>query len=363
MNMMTDKWIKYETFFGLMRYALGADEALTRRMTQEEWRGVYEYGVQQSLIGVLFEGIKRLPEEWLPEEELLMQWYGDAEYIAEVSERAEAASRRWTEVFAEKGFGSCILKGQGNAAMYDVPRSRAAGDVDIYVDGGEEKVRGLLEEMGLRGDACYHHVHLELPEGEVPVEVHYRASYEGLSSRYVGRIEQWLEREVKNRRMWNGYYVPSVAFNRVMQLAHMQHHFAFDGMSLRQLMDYYFVLKQERGCDMTQELEYLGLGYFAGGVMYIMQEVFHLGREHLIVAPDECRGRIILDNVLEGGSFGFYRKDRYAGMGFLRRNLHHTADLLYFCYLFPNQYYKTLKRYVMRFVWQRVLGKEFVEED
>lgn len=353
----------YKTFFQLIRFALGTDTQLPQSISATEWKELYNLGVQQSLIGVLFEGIKQLPEELLPDEAILMQWYGDAEYIAEVSDKAEKASQMWTRKYEDEGFRTCILKGQGNAAMYDEPKSRTAGDIDIYVFGGQEKVLKQTAKMGFTGDACYHHIHLDLPEDAVPVEVHYRASYGGLMDKYNKRIELWLDKEIQHTTPHNGYSIPSNMFNKIMQLAHMQHHFAFDGMSLRQLMDYYYVLSKEKDCDMTKELEYLGLSYFAEGIMYIMQQIFHLDKSHFIIAPERRRGEIILANVMEGGRFGFYRNDKYGDMNFITRNIHHTADLIYFCYLFPNQYYKMLIRYTKRFVYKRILGKEYEEED
>lgn len=350
--------------FALMRYAVRGSDDLPQSISQAEWEQLYELAVRQGLVGVLFDGIKRMPDELLPADELLMQWYRDADSIAEANDRADAAAREWTERFAEQGLRSCILKGQGNALMYDEPKSRTSGDIDIYVEGGQDKVLEVVKRMGLKGDACYHHIHLEHDADEdMPVEVHYRASYGGLTDRCNRRIEVWLDNEIRNTTEHGGFYVPSLRFNKVMQLAHMQHHFAFDGMSLRQLMDYYYLLRQEENDDMTDVLNYLGLSYFAKGVMWVMDEVFHLDRKHFVISPERRRGKIILTNVMEGGSFGFYRTDKYGDMNFINRNAHHTADLLYFCYLFPNQYYKTLNRYVKRFVYERILGKEFVEED
>ena len=48
----------------------------------------------------------------------------------------------------------------------------------------------------------------------------------------------------------------------------------------------------------------LGLWKFAGGIMYIMQEVFGMPASRLIVPPNEKYGKFVLNEVLEAGNFG-----------------------------------------------------------
>ena len=63
-------------FFELLQVALGIREGLSRKLTVEEWRKVYEEAVRQSLTGVLFCAVERMPKDWRPETDLMMEWYG-----------------------------------------------------------------------------------------------------------------------------------------------------------------------------------------------------------------------------------------------------------------------------------------------
>ena len=53
-----------------------------------------------------------------------------------------------------------------------------------------------------------------------------------------------------------------------------------------------------------EELKELGLWKFAGGIMYIMQEVFGMPASRLIVPLSEKYGKFMLNEVLETGNFG-----------------------------------------------------------
>jgi hypothetical protein len=103
--------------------------------------------------------------------------------------------------------------------------------------------------------------------------------------------------------------VPSLRFNIVFQLAHLLHHLLDEGIGLRHMLDYYFLLRkvyEERlPLDgMTNELNRLGLRKFAGAVMFVMHEVLGLENEYLIVPIDKNRGETLLNEILIGGNFG-----------------------------------------------------------
>ena len=53
-----------------------------------------------------------------------------------------------------------------------------------------------------------------------------------------------------------------------------------------------------------RELKYLGLWKFAGAVMYVLHEAFGLSEEKMIAPMDEKRGKLLLEEILNGGNFG-----------------------------------------------------------
>lgn len=73
-------------------------------------------------------------------------------------------------------------------------------------------------------------------------------------------------------------------------------------------MDYFFVLCSKSSkvpsSKVSETLKRLGLLDFAGAVMYVMREVFHLEEEYMICGVDERRGRHLLEMVMQTGNFG-----------------------------------------------------------
>ena len=70
-----------------------------------------------------------------------------------------------------------------------------------------------------------------------------------------------------------------------------------------------------------KELKELGLWKFAGGIMYIMQEVFGMPASRLIVPPNEKYGKFVLNEVLEAGNFGKHDARNRFGRSQLGHNL------------------------------------------
>ena len=53
-----------------------------------------------------------------------------------------------------------------------------------------------------------------------------------------------------------------------------------------------------------RELKYLGLWKFAGAVMYVLHKALGLPEEKMIAPMDEKRGKLLLEEILNGGNFG-----------------------------------------------------------
>lgn len=300
--------------FNLVSFAIGASPKFTEGLSVDEWNSVYAWADKQLLLGVVYNAVKRLPMELQPPQELTFQWASEAETIAGLNKRMNEEAVRLTSLFEAEGVATAILKGQANSRLYFSPWLRQPGDIDIWVDGGRARVCELLKKLNLVEGAKFtrHHVHLAKGTFAFSVEVHFLPSsgcFNPLASR---RLQTYLNAEIRElSRVPEGFYVPSLKFALVMQLAHIQTHFYERGVGLRQLMDYYYLLKKsspEEREEVAKVLKKLHLHQICEAVMWVLLLIFNLDREFMLCMPDPVRGNVLLDAILDGGNFGFYRE-------------------------------------------------------
>ena len=90
-------------------------------------------------------------------------------------------------------------------------------------------------------------------------------------------------------------------------MAHMYRHYLTGGLGLRQMMDYYYVLKElpaeQRGPTM-KTLKRLGMGRFTAASMLALQYNFGLEDEYLLCPPDRKRGPKLINDMISMGNFG-----------------------------------------------------------
>ena len=171
----------------------------------------------------------------------------ESQMLEKANVRLNDAAIQVSEWFRKKGFRTCILKGQGNALMYPNPYSRTPGDIDIWVEGGDKRVISFVRSISPHEKACYHHIEFPSYKG-VEVEVHYRPSFL-LCFWHNRKLQKYYERvkeEQFSHRVMLGEQgeiaIPTVEFNLIFQLTHIFSHLMNEGIGLRQLVDYYYVL-------------------------------------------------------------------------------------------------------------------------
>lgn len=318
----------YKAFFALLRYSLGIDEVFAHRLSAEDWAWMREEAIRQALVGVLYMGIRKMPEDLRPPRLLLMQWAFDAENIRGTNQKVNEVAVKLTRMFKERGRSSVILKGPANALLYPDPFVRSCGDVDIMLPGGRDSVVKLLTEMDLMDGATVNSLHIGLAESLFPVavEVHYVASntYSPFQNK---RLHKFLADEFSSfTETSGGFCVPSARYALIMQLAHIKIHFFSVGIGLRQLIDYYFVLKSSTEDDrheVSKLLKKFGLFRMAQAVMWLLEKVLHLDESFELCKPDENRGKMLLQVALNGGNFGAF--DESAGGSIFKLLLNHYA--------------------------------------
>ena len=366
-------------FFEFLRFCIGTVQEVPSSLKGADWRVLYAMARKQCLVGVLFDGIKRLPADVGMDKGLLFQWMAQNQTLRKANARLDKAAVEVAEWFGQKGFRTCVLKGQGNALLYPPGMERMPGDIDLWVDGGDRKVVSFVRSLSPDEKVCYHHIGFPEYNG-VEVEVHFRPSFL-FCFRHNRRLQEYYERVMDGQfahRVKLGEQgevaVPKAEFNLIFQLTHIFTHLMNEGIGLRQLLDYFFLLKNtdfigntdgdgfllntdftdntdriggnvESGAFLANtnctdntdriggnadgvdrrllqdELRRLGLWEFAGAVMYIMKEVLGLEDSRLIVPPDVKRGRLVLKEVLEAGNFGQYDKRNWFGHSALGHNL------------------------------------------
>lgn len=310
-------------FFELIQVAIGTRICLSHTPSADEWGELYAMAKKQSLVGVCFAGVQRLQKQRQePPEMLYLTWMGMA---AKIQQRNEVVNKQCVELqakLATDGLRSSILKGQAVATIYPecLCGLRQSGDIDIYVDCGREKAieyaRGLQGEV----DWDYKHLHLHIFQ-DTEVEMHYVPEV-FLNLWKNKKLQKWFKEHQEELFTQHGEFVtPTIEFNLFYILLHIYRHFLYEGVGLRQLMDYYWILLNSsvrtkssgqvpgedlRSTGFAKSIKQFGMIRFTKGVMWIMKEVFGLENRCLLSEPDEKEGRYILEQVMMGGNFGHH---------------------------------------------------------
>ena len=242
-------------FFAFLKYCLGYKGDMSSVVAGMDWQELYSFASKQALLGLCFEGIERLGEEY-PEElkrnpigrELLMIWMGKAQQIRRQNMKVNAVASKLFSMLRKDGMRCCVLKGQGNALMYPNPYSRTPGDIDVWIDASRERIMEYAQKkFELEDDIRLQH--LETSLDGVPVELHFFPCSMN-NPIYHARLQKWFRRNADLQCSHivglpdgaGNIAIPTTAFNVVYQLTHLYHHFFDEGIGMRQIIDYFLVV-------------------------------------------------------------------------------------------------------------------------
>lgn len=354
-----------ELFFELIQVAIGTTGCLSHTPSADEWGKLYDMAKKQSLVGLCFAGVQKLVgRQQEPPEMLYLTWMGMA---AKIQQRNEVMNRQCVDLqkrLSDDGFRSYIMKGQAVASLYRVSEGfsfdsaqepkfqevsegsmsdnlsnhsnssnlsqlRQSGDIDIYLEGGYEKVNEYVQRVCPTKDMNELEMHCAFfPDTEV--EVHFKPFVmEGPKDRILQRFFKDSEEENFSNTLNLSNQLnpseplaicaPTLKFNLVHQLVHIHHHLFYEGVGMRQVMDYHFVVKHEMEVEngsSVQEVKKvisdLGLERFASALMWVIGYVFDHGMletwllkpETALWKPNEKDGRFLLDEIMQSGNFG-----------------------------------------------------------
>lgn len=327
-----------DLFFEQLRFSIGTQRTFSCFPSDKEWTALFELSVKQSLSGVMMCGFERTLEHDVPKKPaVLFEWIGiQQNTIAQNTLQNKRAGELY-DIFKEGGFRSCVLKGQGTATYYDKPELRQCGDIDLWVEGDRDEIAIFAQSKGTHVES------VDIKDStmdffnDVMVEVHFTPNcmFSPWRDRKLQRFfKLQADRQFSAFDEKLGFAHTTIEFDLVYSLVHIYRHIFSEGIGLRQLVDYYFILKNSSVEQRVQAFETicgLGMKSFAGGIMYILHEKLGMSSSYALCDMNKQHGEFLLKEILLGGNFGHYdtrytfaSKDKKFKRGFsmLMRNFH-----------------------------------------
>ena len=320
-------------FFLILQSAIGENVRLTHCLSHDEWEEMFGLAKKQALLGLAFEGVKKLPKEQWPQGDIVLKWTMATELVKRQNLQTTNVCLRLNDIFAKEGFETCILKGQANHVYYDglidgvsLGMMRVCGDVDAWIWPKEkilhpvESIIDYCKRKNILISLC--HLHAEVkPIGGVPVEIHFRPSF--LNAPWRNRNFQRVFKDAvfDNAKIDDVGVVKKlrVDYDLIFQMNHIYRHLLDEGVGLRQVFDFYVLLKdynKERIVstelmgkeEIMKIISSCGMKRFATALMYVLKDIFHVGNDELICGISEKDGLFLLYEIVMAGNFGHYDK-------------------------------------------------------
>ena len=315
----------FDHFFALIQVSIGTREKLSYFPSNEEWDYLYKLAEMQSITGITFRGLELSVKSFhCKAPDILFEWIGALQYIRNQNAVQILRSQEISALFSNAGFRNCILKGQGTATYYQNPNDRQSGDIDIWVDGDRDEILSFVRSQGYDINSIdFKHSDIAFFD-DIPVEVHFRPSwmYNPISNRRLQRFfHENSVQQFKNFDSHRGITRTTADFDLIFSMVHIYRHVFSEGIGLRQVMDYFFILKNSTKAQRDEScrvLKSLGMANFVGGIMWILKTCMGIAEELLLCSPNKKYGTFQLNEILISGNFGRY-DDRFLRIEKTRR--------------------------------------------
>lgn len=389
----------YTPYLDFLRFSLNEELPVPESVKLIDWDQLLQFAKDQCVPGIYWMGVRRLGhlKENKPTDDHVMRWMAACGKLGKRNSTVTERSAWVAKNFEKEGFRACLLKGQGLALCYPDPSLRYPGDIDIWVrprqqsgssnaatqrsnatasrsshssfhfslfthreDADIRTVIAYCRQFVPDAKACYHHIDF-LKAGDIPVEVHYRPSW--LNNPFHNRRLQQYFLEHADAQFSNqqpqGFAAPTWEFNVVFLLSHIANHLLHEGIGLKQVIDYYYLLRSQterRSIDSyEQEFRRLGLLPFARQLMWVLCQVLGLDEQLLVARQDERRGRLLLSEMMAGGNFGMHDDRPLSGFyaSGLKSNLQRVVRDLRMMRYFPSESLWEPAFRIWHYFWRR----------
>ncbi len=299
------------------------------------WHGVVAAFDEHALLGVVANSILGLPADCLPDAQLQQFIMMKVAVMVQTHSQHNSAIAKVFAEFEAAGCSPVLLKGQGLAVLYPKGCVRANGDVDVYVnplryDVAKQIICSHVEDgegKDAIGNELGHHFQIFTADG-IEFEIHHQPGeaanvlYNNVYLRLGAESLLPENTSTVTLQLPEGnavVRVPDVRCNVWYSLNHLMHHFAGEGVGLRQFCDWLLLVRQftQQATDedyrqLRTTLKKIGMLHawqVLGGILVhqlqFPAEDFPFYSEKL---AQKSQG-FVLQEVLSGGNFRFRSHD------------------------------------------------------
>ena len=312
-----------------------------RRLGDEEWEHVFKMSGRQTVSGIVFDGICRLPDEFQPSQAIFAKWVAATDRIERGNRRMNAVLRELTGLFVSGGLQPVLQKGQGVAALYPTPDHRECGDIDYYFPERPDNGRsaGMPKGRTMNGEAIElvksHGIKVEtMPDGSQTyewkgIEIEQHPTIVDLCSPAAKKWIKGLDGDpgYVPSDLAEGLRVPSPELNALLLNSHILKHTLGKGIGLRQMcdlaMEYHRICEDGRREDCGGRIFNL---YKRAGILKwsrllhsFLVNVMGLPEEELPYSERIVSAEPLMRIVEDGGNFGQYRGESHESSGHIDR--------------------------------------------
>lgn len=312
-------------FLTLVKAGLSSqlDEETILRLKSADlyWNDVFSFAKEQSVLGLVVDGIAVLPTECRPPQALYLQACAFAVKIEQSNRKLNKQSVSIFQLFGEHGIVATLMKGQGVALNYPNPLRRQCGDIDIYVGSDAyNKTNELMESLGAEAEGDEIIKHKSWFWEGVEIEVHKEMAVLSKPSHYryfKKLLKDWFPNKLESVEIENTTIAVAPAqFDAIFLLVHILEHLLREGIGLRQPLDWLLFIDRHKDQLDRKQLE---IDLKKTGLLELAASLIGVGSKYLgfvqlkgvlqyQVSDDNID--LLFNEIMQSGNFGVIDKQK-----------------------------------------------------
>ena len=308
---------EYKVFFQLLQLGLwnkNVSDLSLFPLLDGEWTRVLKIAEEQTVQGLIYCGINKLPLELQPSTALLMKLVICIDGIENGNNTQIKHIIELKKAFSTIGIAPILLKGQSVALYYQQPLQRAFGDIDFYFNKEEfSLINTRLKEKGVKMSKSadgsvvwtYKSSVIEHHNKLIDIDNPFKQNF----------LKELIEKYRFSELQIGGdtIKVPDKYLNLLLQNSHILKHALGWGIGLRQLCDIavsYNALSGKIDGEIIKEIyKKAGIGKWSKLLHSFLVEYIGLDADKLPYKGEFVNSEELLELILKGGNFGYNLRD------------------------------------------------------